>query len=223
MSDDLNHMPCELWREAVSAVVDGEDPGMDRALVEAHLRHCADCRRFESLSTGLRRAARVRPAQPQRDLAPEVAKAVAVADRLSVWTVARVGLLVVALQIVVLSVRLLAGTPDGHEARHVGSFAIAYAIALAAVAHRPARARAVLPVTCVLAGALVITAIVDASRGSVAWLGEFNHLPELVSVGLVWLLARPRPEPGHNRPRQPLRLVTDDDADQPADGHEQTA
>jgi predicted anti-sigma-YlaC factor YlaD len=219
VNDDLNRMSCDRWREAVSALIDGEDPGMDGALVDAHLRRCADCQTFKTMSVRLRRAARVRPAETQADLAAPVVKAMAMSDKFSVWTVTRLGLVVVAVQIVVLSVGLMAGTPDGHEARHVGAFAASYAIALLAVAHRPGRARAVLPVSCVLAGALVITAVVDGIRGNVAWLGEFNHLPELVSLPLVWLLARPQPDPQRPRRREPLRLVDD----QPASGREQTA
>ena len=43
----------------------------------------------------------------------------------------------------------------------------------------------------VLAGALVITAIIDLVDGQVPLLGETQHLPEVLSVLLVWLLAVP--------------------------------
>ena len=82
-----------------------------------------------------------------------------------------------------------------HESRHVGAFSIAYAAALLLVVIRPARARAIFPVTLVLAGALFITAMVDVVEGHVPLVDETAHLPELLSVPLVWLLARPLPDP----------------------------
>jgi hypothetical protein len=50
-----------------------------------------------------------------------------------------------------------------------------------------------LPVAAVLAGALVITAVVDLVEGRVPLVGEAQHLPEVASVVLVWLLAVPSP------------------------------
>ena len=82
-----------------------------------------------------------------------------------------------------------------HEARHLGAFSVAYAVALLLVVVRPARARAILPVTMVLAAALLITAAIDVVEGHVPLVDEAAHLPELASVALVWLLARPRPVP----------------------------
>jgi hypothetical protein len=35
--------------------------------------------------------------------------------------------------------------------------------------------------------------VADALRGSVAWVGELLHLPEIASAWLLWLLARRRP------------------------------
>ena len=93
------------------------------------------------------------------------------------------------------------GTAGGHEARHLGAFSIAYAVALLVVAVRPARARTVLPVAAVLAGALFVTAVVDLATGTVPFINETLHIPELLSVLLVWLLAVPSP-------RRPVRIDT---------------
>jgi len=103
---------------------------------------------------------------------------------------------VVAAGIVVLSVPALVlgeGAAGAHDARHLGAFSIAYAVALLVVAVRPARARAMLPVAAVLAGALLVTAVVDLFTGSVPLVNEALHVPELLSVVLVWLLAVPPP------------------------------
>jgi predicted anti-sigma-YlaC factor YlaD len=204
-------MACESWQEAISAVLDGEPPTTAPELVEAHLRRCPSCRTFAEQAEQLRGRARVRPASAAEDLAPAVSRAIAVADRASVPAVARLGLLVVAVQIVVLAVPELLGSFANHGSRHLGSFSIAYAIALVVVAVRPARAPTVLPVALVLVAALGVTAVADAARGSVAWLGEVSHAPELLSLLLLWSLTRRRPRDGGGV-RQPLRLVEEGEA-----------
>lgn len=47
------------------------------------------------------------------------------------------------------------------------------------------------PVAVVLTGALFVTAVIDVLRGHVPLVGETTHLPELLSVVLLWLLAKP--------------------------------
>ena len=71
-----------------------------------------------------------------------------------------------------------------------------------------------LPVAAVLAGALVITALVDLLDGRIPLVGEAQHLPEVLSVVLVWLLAIPSPRRTARRSGPPLpsslRVVTDE-------------
>ncbi len=189
-------MECDPWRDALSALADGEEPGLDQRLVDAHLRSCASCRAFAASIEGSRRRALVVEAAPMPDLSRRVSKLAAVADRASAWGLARVLLLVVALEVIVLSVPALVAAGEGsavHDGRHLSAFSIAYGVALLVVSVRPARARTVLPVSIVLAGALLITAVVDLVEGNVPLLGEAVHIPELISVLLVWLLARPGP------------------------------
>lgn len=80
-----------------------------------------------------------------------------------------------------------------HGARHLGAFTIAYAVGLLVVSVRPARARTMLPVAVVLGIALVVSGLIDIVDDTTGPLGEIAHLPELLSVLLVWLLARPVP------------------------------
>lgn len=220
MSDDLDNMACAEWITAISAEADGEDPGVDPRLLAAHLESCPSCRVFRADVQGLRRATAVAEAPEMPDLSRRVSKLNAVADRASRWWVVRVLLALVAVTILLLSVPDLLGHggESVHEARHVGAFSIAYAVALLAVVVRPARARAIFPVTLVLAGALLITAVVDVVEGHVPLVNETAHLPELLSVALVWLLARPLPDPRHKaRPARDgtptLRLLGDDQGD----------
>jgi predicted anti-sigma-YlaC factor YlaD len=213
-------MACDTWRDAISARLDGEDPGVDPALVDAHLARCADCRAFESAAGRARRGQRVGTAPTVPDASPSVRKAVAVADRAGRWSIVRALLVVVAVQIVAFSLPALVlgdeQDTSSHAARHLGAFTAAYGVGLLVVAVRPARARAMLPVAAVLAGALVITAIVDLADGRVPLVGEAQHLPEVLSVVLVWLLAVPAPRRASRTlgvPRPTLRAVRDDDSD----------
>lgn len=218
----IGERTCEQWQEAISAAIDGEDGDIDPVLVQAHLVSCRRCQQFRADAEQLRRLSRVRPATPVPDLSGRIVKTLRASDRDGAWLYVRAALVIVAVQILALSVRELLRVPDGHEGRHVFSFSLTYAVALVLVAWRPARARTVLPIAAALAVSLLFTAVVDTVRGNTAWLGEFLHLPEFISVPLVWLLARPhrvRPsEPARSR----IRLV-DDAGDGPAAGSSQTA
>jgi len=214
-------MTCDRWREAISARLDGEDPGVDTALVDAHLTRCPDCRSFAAAAEAARRGQRIGAAPVVPDLSRQVRKAVAVADRASRWGIARALLAVVAIQIVAFSLpALVLGDEQdtgSHAARHLGAFTAAYGVGLLVVAVRPARARAMLPAAAVLAGALVITAVVDLVDGRVPLVGESQHLPEILSVVLIWLLAVPSPRRAATSSAAParpsLRSVRDDDSD----------
>ena len=90
---------------------------------------------------------------------------------------------------------------------------MAYGIALMVIVYRPSRARAFLLVTMLLATSLVITAIVDVAQGHIPLSGEVIHVPEVLSLLLVWLLARQQPGAhldninGPDTSRAELRLV----------------
>ena len=131
------------------------------------------------------------------DLSRRVARLTAIADRAGSWGVVRGLLAVVAVQIIVFSIPALVLGDErdtaAHAARHLGAFTVAYAVGLLVVVARPARARTMLPVAAVLSGALLIGAVVDLARGRIPIIGEMMHLPEMVSVVLVWLTAVPGP------------------------------
>lgn len=217
MSDDLSSVQCERWREAISARADGEEPGIDDRLIDAHLDRCGTCRTFATAIDGSRRRLTVTPAAPMPDLSRRVAKTNALLDRASKWSIVRVLLIVVAVEIIVLAAPALVlgeGEARAHDARHLGAFSIAYAVALLVAAVRPARARTVLPVAAVLAGALAVTAMIDMVRGKVPLTSEASHLPELISVVLVYLLALPSPRgsaKASGSASSALRVVKDDE------------
>jgi predicted anti-sigma-YlaC factor YlaD len=208
-------MGCARWTEAISALADGEPPGIDARLVAAHVARCPSCRAFEA---DVRHLGQPRPvAGPPPDLPRRISRLAAAADRAATWSTVRVLLAVVAVEIVVVSVPALLGDErqtSTHAARHLGAFAVAYGVGLLVVVARPARARAMLPVAAVLAGALLITSIVDLAQGRVPLVDEASHVPELVSVVLVWLIAakaRRPPDVAAAAPDPPELRVVDDE------------
>ena len=185
-------MTCERWRDAISARADGETLGLDERLLDAHLRHCQACRDFAATAP-MMVATRV-ATEPPAGLPERVVRGVVLADRASTSPIVRGLLAVVALEIIVVSIPALLGDSEAtstHAARHLGAFAVAYGVGLVVVVVRPARARTMLPVAAVLAGALVITSVVDLAQRRIPLVDEAAHLPEVVSVVLVWLIAVP--------------------------------
>ncbi|MGI8751961.1 MAG: SCO family protein [Acidimicrobiales bacterium] len=67
---------CSAMREALSALIDGEDPGMDRSVLDSHVARCADCRRFTERSEALARRIRVRQAEAVPDTTDRILAAI---------------------------------------------------------------------------------------------------------------------------------------------------
>lgn len=213
ISDDPG---CDKWIEAISALADGEDPAVDQRLLDAHLDRCAPCRAFSRRVDQTQAPLRVRPAPTMPDLSRRIVKLNAVADRAR-WRVFRLLLAVAAVEIIATAVpALLYGEEHGlpsHPTRHLGAFSLAYGVALLVVVVRPARARSVLPIALTLSVALLLTAIVDVANGNAPLLGEFRHVPELLSVPLIWLMAAPsllRTPPERRNATPQLRIVEAD-------------
>jgi hypothetical protein len=152
------------------------------------------------------------------DLADRVVAAAGRIDRAGVWWVLRALLAAVAVAYVVVDVigLLLDDGPDSHVAHHLGVFEIAYAVTLLWVAVRPARARALVPFTVVLAIGMAVFAVIDIVDGHAFPLSELSHLLELAGLVLVWLLATRRGWPGRVRERggegPALRVVRESDS-----------
>lgn len=188
---------CTCYREALSARLDGEPPGLPSEELDDHLARCAGCRLFETRVAALNRAVRLAPAEVP-DLGDAIAErlsgepAPAVRERAIRWSLGLVALLQLSVALPALS----GGVPglDAHAARHVGAFALAVAAGFAYVAWRPRAASGLLPVVAVLVGAVLTTATVDVVRGVEPALVELaDHTPELIGLVLVWLLARSTP------------------------------
>jgi predicted anti-sigma-YlaC factor YlaD len=196
-------MRCTRFREAVSARIDGEDPGLPTRAIDAHLAECPDCRAWAdaAASPALRSVASpagpdaLDPALLARLVRPTAAAAPARHGLLSTleWRVvlAVIGLLQVAL-----------AWPggildDGHASIHLAHELTAWDMGLAAgflvVAWRPARAWGMLPLVGVLVAAMVVTSGFDLVWGHALLGRETVHVLALAGLGCVWALARRMP------------------------------
>lgn len=197
-SVDFNRSTCETWQEAISAALDNEGGEVDTVLLDAHLRSCVECANYRDFAHALRRG-QMEEVKSVPDIAQHVVKQARVNSSDLKWRISRAVLAVCALEVIVFSVGDLAGSD--HDARHLGAFSIAFGVALFVVVVRPARARMMLPVAGVLAVALSISAVVDVIAGRLPLVTEARHLPEIVSVLMLWLLASPmREQRSRSRP-----------------------
>jgi predicted anti-sigma-YlaC factor YlaD len=197
-------MNCEACREAISALLDNEDPRIDPALVQAHLAACAACRADTAQASRLQRWARLRPAEPVPDLTSAILARIGPTEpglRQGAQREVRIGLAVLAGLVAVLPLPapLLAeeaGAPL-HLARELGAFQVALAVGLLLVAWQPQRRVQLLPVLAVLSVCPALIAALDVAGGRTPASAEGHHLLQLAGLGLVWLLAHP---PGRARP-----------------------
>ncbi len=187
-------MDCDAYRDAISAELDGEDPGMPAAELLLHVSTCTGCAAFADGAATLHRSTRLREAEPVPDLVGAVLARVETPQRRRPeW--ARYALFAVALSQLVLAVPLvLFGRDLGasvHVARELGSWDVALAIGLLYAAWKPDKASGLLPFAAALAGAMVVTAALDVASGRQSVLSESHHLLEIVGLALLVVLARP--------------------------------
>jgi predicted anti-sigma-YlaC factor YlaD len=191
-------MDCDTCREAISAPLDNEDPGIDPTLVEAHLAACPACRAHVTQAGRLQGWLRLRPVEPVPDLTPAILARIGPtgpdpgqgAER-----EVRIGLAVLAglVAVLPLPVPLLgddAGAPL-HLARELGAFQVALAVGLLLAAWQPRRRAQLLPVVAVLSVCPAVIAALDVAAGHTPPAAEGHHLVQLAGLGLLWLLAHP--------------------------------
>ena len=187
-------MECDRIREAISARIDGEDPGVAAGLVEAHLAECAACRSWQQRAHAVTRRARLGGSFLDHDLTPRVLAAVPPSPPGRRALALRAGLLAVALAQLAITVPLLvlghdhdAGTHAAHE---LGSFDLALAIAFAVGAIRPVLSAGLAWPSGIAAAGLVGTAVVDLVSGQTIGADEAQHLIALAGAALLCWQAR---------------------------------
>jgi predicted anti-sigma-YlaC factor YlaD len=192
-------MDCERFREALSARLDGEDPGIDAAVLDRHLTACSRCRHWNRDVAALNRAVRITAAEAIPDLTPDILAALGreapPARRWRYGDVVRVGLVLVAgLQLFLAGSDLFLSTERAeHVVHELGVFDLALAVGFLGAAWRPTRAYGMLPLLAALATGLAATAAVDTFEGRAVMVTEANHLLEIAGFSLVWLLTRRSP------------------------------
>jgi predicted anti-sigma-YlaC factor YlaD len=189
-------MSCTRIRHAISARLDGEDPGLDPAIVDDHLATCAGCRSFAADAERLHRSLRLSPAPEIPDLAPQVLVAIGAEPERSEtqlalrWILVALALVQIAVAVPALILGNDAGLPV-HTARHLGSFDVALAVGFLFAAWRPSRIPGLLPVAFALVVCLVGSSMLDVIAGNTAALSEAHHATDFAGLVVLWLLSRP--------------------------------
>jgi predicted anti-sigma-YlaC factor YlaD len=204
---DYQGMKCQTARTAVSARLDGEDPGVDPRALDDHLERCVACHAFARDAASLHREARLARAPDVPDLTAPILTAIGSHGRRSAHEGAlRITLVVVALvQLAVAVPALVLGDDAGtsvHAARHIGSFDLALAVGFLFAAWRPSRVAGLIPVVAALVACLVGTSVLDVLDGQAGAVTEFQHIIDVAGLAAVWLLAHPL------RPRRRAHLST---------------
>jgi predicted anti-sigma-YlaC factor YlaD len=188
-------------RQAISARLDHEDPGLDEAVVYAHLGGCTECRAFAHDAEALHRSIRLTPAPPIPDLTPDILAAIGAetldADHSDTnyalrWILVAIAVAQIAIAIPALVFGSDAGLPV-HAARHIGSFDVALGVGFLYAAWKPSRIPGLLPVVAALVVCLVGSSLLDVASGNTAAWGELQHVTDFVGLAVVWLLSRPEP------------------------------
>ena len=194
-------MTCMQIHQAISARLDGEDPGLDEPTVYAHLAGCADCRAYAHDTEALHRSVRLAPAPAIPDLTPSILHAIGTESTADAepdtnlalrWILVAIAFAQIAVAIPALVLGSDAGLPV-HTARHIGSFDVALGVGFLYAAWKPSRIPGLLPVVAALVACLVGSSFLDVAAGSTRALGEAQHVLDFVGLVVVWLLSRPSP------------------------------
>lgn len=187
-------MDCGAAREAISALLDEEQLGVDRGALERHLEACPECRRWREGAHTVTRRVRLAPARAGSPLAHAfIAELIAGArpkrrPREIVLTRAALAAVAVAQMVWVTLPALVFGDRGApiHVSHEMGSFDMAVAVGFLVAAWRPGRAQGMRALLGAAALLLVATAVLDLAQGRTSVGDEAPHL--LVVGG--WLLLR---------------------------------
>lgn len=187
-------MRCDRCREALSALLDGEDPGVEEGRVDQHLARCGACRQHRDELADLHRLTRVRQAEEVPDLSAAIMERLAPApaaahDPVLGWL--RSGLTFAGVLLVALAAGLLLAG-DGSTPAHLAAWDLAFGGALLVAALQPDRARGLLPMAGLLAASMTLASVLEVSEGHSPTHGLVFHVGELAGVILLALLAHHR-------------------------------
>jgi RNA polymerase sigma-70 factor (ECF subfamily) len=215
MRDDIP-MRCEVVRETLSALLDGERQQLPAQLVDAHLQSCRDCRGWlVGAAAQARRLASVEAGQVP-DLAAQILAAAGVTSiarerRRRRWLASgyrRAGLVLVGVFQVGVALAQIGGADFGMVSAHGHGSAtgahllhestawlLALGAAMIAAGIWTAAAAGVAAIAGVFSLALVGYVAVDAYSGQVTAARIVSHVPVLVGMVFALLVARERAGP----------------------------
>ncbi|GAB3352116.1 zf-HC2 domain-containing protein [Modestobacter lapidis] len=192
-------MTCEPFREAMSAQLDGESPGMPAARVDEHLTGCAACRNWQQAAAEVTRRVRLVPAPRVPDVSAAVLAALPAGSRgiRRRWVDAGLRLALLAVGAGQLAVALPALTGGAEAAMsappHLVNETAAWNLGLAAcflvVAARPRLAAGSLPFLLPFTAVLAWVTVGDLGAGHVHVERAGVHLLLVGGAVLVGLLA----------------------------------
>ena len=195
-------MQCTPYREAVSARLDGESPGLPAGELDAHLDACPGCSAWARQAELVTRRARLAPAPAVPDLTATVLAALP-RELPGTAAAARTRLATAALRLALLAVgvtqaafawpSLVAGSgamsAPLHMAHETGAWNLGIAAAFLAVAAAPRLASGALPFLGTFAAALAVLTVADLRAGYVHADRAAAHLLLLAGVALVATVA----------------------------------
>jgi predicted anti-sigma-YlaC factor YlaD len=217
-------MTCVWCREALSALLDGEDRPGERARVDAHLQQCPDCQRYSYRAARVTRLARTEPDAPLPDLIPSVMPSVRPARPLPGnaiparsgrrWaTVLRVVLAMLGIGQLGLATNELFGpqaaqpgqsnlngaglTQLTHES---SAWNLALAVGFFCVAARPSRTRALLPLVGAFVAGLTVLSVLDVAHGRIVGSRLLSHGLVVLALLVLLALARITSQPREDAP-----------------------
>ncbi|MGY1744072.1 zf-HC2 domain-containing protein [Blastococcus sp. SYSU D00695] len=195
-------MQCPAFREAASARLDGESPGVPAAELDAHLAACAACAGWAADAAAVTRRARLAPAPPVPDLTvavltalPRTLPGAAAAARTRLADAAlRLALLAVgAAQTLLAWPALVTGTASMsapvHMAHETGAWNLAAGAAFVAVAAAPRLAPGALPFLGTFVVLLTAFTARDLAAGHVHADRAVAHLLLVAGVALLAAVA----------------------------------
>ena len=195
-------MHCPLFREAISARLDGEPLGMSARALDDHLVDCAACAAWADAAARATRRARLAAAPPVPDLTVAVLGALprqlpgmaAAARTRLLGTALRLALLAVGVaQAAVAWPVLVSGagamSAPMHMAHETGAWNLAVAAAFLAVAAGPRLAAGALPFLGSFVALLAPVTLADLAAGRVQVDRAVAHLLLLAGTALVATVA----------------------------------
>jgi len=187
-------MECDRAREAISARIDGEDPGVPAGVLEAHLAGCQACRDWQQRAHVMTRRARLGGPFLDHDLTGQVLAATPPATAKRRRLALRAALLAASLAQLAITVPLLilGHDPDTgtHAAHELGSFDLALALAFAVGVVRPRLSAGLAWPCCVAALGLAGTAMADVVARQAFGADEAQHLVAVAGALLLFWQSR---------------------------------